>query len=142
MSPAARSLRAMFFDAGNTLIRMDYAAVAKTLAGLGVTVSPDDLQRSEWRARVRLDTDLLAPPAGGASTAPRAVADRYLSYVLDGAGVTDAATIDAVLEWRRTYNRPIGLWYAAEPTAGDALDLAQSAGFRTAVISNSNGSAR
>jgi putative hydrolase of the HAD superfamily len=141
-SPARAAPRAIFFDAGNTLIRMDYAAVVKTLAGLGVTVTADDLQRSEWRARVRLDTDLLAPPAGAMSTETRTVADRYLTYVLEGAGVVDPATVAAMSEWRRSYNAPVGLWYALEPSAEPALALARAAGVRTAVISNSNGSAR
>ena len=140
--PPVRPPRALFFDAGNTLIRMDYAAVAKTLAGLHVSVTMDDLERAEWRARVRLDADVLAPPAGSASTETRAVADRYLAYVLEGAGVTNEATVAAVLEWRRTCNTPIGLWYAREANAEAALSLARSAGLTTAVISNSNGSIR
>ena len=140
--PPFRAPRAIFFDAGNTLIRMDYAAVADTLARLGVRVSMDDLERSEWRARVRLDTDVLSVPAGRASTETRAVADRYLTYVLEGAGVTTASTVAAVVEWRRTYNPPIGLWYAREPNAEAALTRARAAGLSTAVISNSNGSVR
>ena len=138
--PPFRAPRAIFFDAGNTLIRMDYAAVADTLARLGVDVSVDDLERSDWRARVRLDADVLSPPAGRASTETRAVADRYLTYVLEGAGVTNASTLAAVIEWRRTYNTPIGLWYAREPKAEAALARARAAGLATAVVSNSNGS--
>src|SRR5439155_23040374 len=49
------SLRAIFFDAGNTLVRIDYAAIAAALAARGVSTTPDDLMRAEWRARVPLD---------------------------------------------------------------------------------------
>ncbi len=53
----------MFFDAGNTLLRIDYAAIAAQLGRLGAPVAEAALERAEWRARVRLDADVLA---GGA----------------------------------------------------------------------------
>lgn len=134
-------MRAIFFDAGNTLIRMDYAAITDAVARAGATVTPDTLQRAEWQARVRLDADLLAPQHR-VSTESRTVADRYVQYMLEGAGVTDPDTITAVIDWRRGYNVPVGIFYAPEPAARPALELAHSAGVRTAVISNSNGSVR
>ena len=137
--PRGQPPRAIFFDAGNTLIRMDYSAIAAALARVGRLVGIDALQRAEWRARVRLDADLLAP---GVSTETRTVADRYLEYMLEGVGVTDPAIVAAVVEWRRGYNPPIGIFYAPEPAARPALELAHAHGVRTAVISNSNGSAR
>ena len=45
-------VRAIFFDAGNTLVRMNFAAVADRLRALGVTVTTDALIRAERRARV------------------------------------------------------------------------------------------
>ena len=140
------SLRAIFFDAGNTLVRIDYAAVAAALAARGVRTTADDLMRAEWRARVRLDADVFArteTPAGEiASTESRATHNRYLAYVLEGVGVTDAGLVGAMDEWRRGYNQPLGLWTAPEPDAAPALTLAREAGLRTGVISNSNGSIR
>ncbi len=44
-------IRAVFFDAGNTLVRMNYAAIAVELAAHGVCATPDEVQRAEWRAR-------------------------------------------------------------------------------------------
>jgi putative hydrolase of the HAD superfamily len=134
-------LRAIFFDAGNTLVRIDYGAVAAALEGRGVTVSADDLMRAEWRARVRLDAEVFAA-TGVASTEARATHGRYLTYVLEGAGVTDPAVVEAMLQWRWTYNRPLGLWTAPEPAAAPALRRARAAGLRTGVISNSNGTIR
>ena len=130
--------RAIFFDAGNTLLRMNYAAIASQLATLGVGVTEAVLQRAEWRARVRLDADLFA--TRGASTESRSVAGRYLRYLLEGLGVTDAATAQAMAEWRHGYNPPVGLWNTAEPAATAALVLAREAGLVAGVISNSNGS--
>ncbi|HKC96961.1 MAG TPA: HAD-IA family hydrolase, partial [Methylomirabilota bacterium] len=48
---------------------------------------------------------------------------------------------ERVTEWRRTYNRPTGVWSARDPQALDALALVRRAGARAAAISNSNGSA-
>ncbi len=110
------SLRAIFFDAGNTLIRIDYAAIAAALAARGVSTTPDDLMRAEWRARVRLDADVFA--------------------------TGEIASTDAMDEWRRGYNQPLGLWTAPEPEAAPALTLARDSGLRTGVISNSNGMIR
>lgn len=128
--------RAIFFDAGNTLLRMNYAVIAGQLATLGVIVTPETVQRAEWRARVRLDASL----APGASTESQSTGGRYLRYVLDELGVTDEATITALAAWRRTYNPPVGLWNTPEPEADVALALVRARGVRAAVISNSNGS--
>ena len=132
MSP---SVRAVFFDAGNTLIRMDDAAIAAALGRHGVAATADDVQRAEWRARVRLDASLQP----GASTEHPDTGERYVVYVLDELGVRDGATVAALAAWRRSYNAPHGLWTAIEPGAAEALALAREAGLRTAVISNSNG---
>src|SRR2546423_7825609 len=79
--------KAIFFDAGNTLLRMNYAAIAGELARLGVAATADAVERAEWSARVRLDPELAA--ARGVSTERRATGDRYLRYLLHGLGVTD-----------------------------------------------------
>lgn len=131
-------MRAIFFDAGNTLLRMDYAAIAGELARHGVRVAPAAVQRAEWQARVQLDDQLFAR-APGASSETAATATRYLSLLLEGLGVVDAQTIERVAEWRRTYNPPVGVWTARDPQALEALALVHRAGARAAAISNSNG---
>jgi len=141
-SRSRHALRAIFLDAGNTLLRMNYPAIAGALAARGHPVSPDDVQRAEWRARVRLDTEVLAPAAGRVSTESRATGSRYVALILDELGVRSpevAASIDA---WRASFNRPFGLFTLAEPAAAPALRLAREAGVATAVISNSNGTVR
>jgi putative hydrolase of the HAD superfamily len=134
-------MRAILFDAGNTLIRMDYAAIAGELARHGVIVTPETVQRAEWRARVRLDAELFAP-ARPSSTESRDTIERYTRTVLEGAGVTDGAVIAAMVDWRRRYNPPIGLWTVAEPEAAAALALVREAGCIAGVVSNSNGTIR
>jgi len=132
-------VRAIFFDAGNTLLRMNYGAIADALAREGAPVAPEALARADWSARVRLDADLVALRT---STESVTTADRYVRYLLEGAGVDDERVITAVAAWRRTYNPPVGVWNTAEPLAAEALRLVRNAGLRAAVISNSNGSVR
>jgi putative hydrolase of the HAD superfamily len=132
----------VFFDAGNTLVRMDYAAIAGALRGHGIVVSATDVQRAEWRARVLLDAELGGRPRRHASTEAGSVRDLYSRLILAGLGVEDGRVVDAMAAWRRTYNSPEGLWNTIEPAAEAALRLVRSAGLGAAVISNSNGSIR
>jgi putative hydrolase of the HAD superfamily len=136
----SRPLRALFFDAGNTLIRMNYQVIAAELAAHGVTATAQDLERGEWRARARLDEALGL--AGAVSTETPATADRYLELILEEVGVREASVVAAMSAWRARYNPPVGLWDVAEPGAEAALRLVRAAGLGAAVISNSNGSVR
>ncbi len=138
----SRPPRAIFFDAGNTLIRLDHDVIAAALARHGIRVSRDDVERADWRARVALDADMLGPLGPTASTENRGVADRYLELILERLGVTEPAMVAALTAWRREYNAPVGLWNVREPAAEAALVLARESGAQAAVISNSNGTAR
>ena len=131
-------LRAILFDAGNTLIRIDYAAVVAALAAHGVSTTPDALMRAEWRARVRLDDNIFGT-GEVASTEARTTHSQYMAYMLEGVGVTDPGIVNAMDAWRRAYNQPVGLWTALEPAAAPALTLARDARLATGVVSNSNG---
>ena len=133
------SIRVVLFDAGNTLLRMDYAVIAAELARHGVRVAPDAVQRAEWQARVHLDDQVFAR-AAGASTETQESATRYMRLVLEGLGVADGSTVERVAEWRRTYNPPLGVWTAHDPQAPESLALVRRSGARAAAISNSNGS--
>jgi putative hydrolase of the HAD superfamily len=135
-------IRAVFFDAGNTLVRMDYPVIAGQLAAHGVPATPDAVERAEWRARVRLDEEVFAPTRAGASTESRSSAGRYVRYLLEELGVRDERIVEALVEWRRAYNPPVGLWNTPDPCAAPALRLARARGLAAAVISNSNGSVR
>ena len=132
------SIRALFFDAGNTLLRINYAAIAEQLALHGIRRSHEAVAQAEYRARVRLDPHL----APGSSTESRSVAGYYFRYVLEELGITDPETVQAVAAWRREYNPPVGLWHVPDPEAETALRLARDAGCVAGVISNSNGSVR
>ena len=137
-SPARPPVRAVIFDAGNTLLRMNYGIIAGHLATRGRAASPEQVEDAELRARVRLDPHL----APGASTESTVTHGRYLRYLLENLAITDDAEIDAIARWRRGYNLPVGLWNRADPEALAALRRVRAAGLVAGVISNSNGSVR
>jgi putative hydrolase of the HAD superfamily len=127
--------RAVLFDAGNTLLRMNYAAIAGHLEGRGHAVSVETIEDAELRARVRLDTDL----ARGVSTEGRTAQDLYAVYLLEGLGITDAGEIEAAAAFRRSYNAPAGLFNVADRHALPAIRRVKAAGLVAGVVSNSNG---
>lgn len=131
-------VRAIFFDAGNTLLRMNYAAIVAELGRHGVSRTPDEVVRAEYQARVRLDP-YLAP---GASTESQSVAGYYFRFLLEALGVADPETSRALAEWRKSYNPPVGLWNQADPEAERALQRLRAQGLGAGVVSNSNGSVR
>ncbi len=133
-----RRLRAIFFDAGNTLLRMDYPVIAGHLAARGHPVGAAQVEEAELRARVRLDPHL----APGASTESTTIHGRYLRYLLEHLGITDEDEVQDIARWRRGYNLPVGLWNQADPEAEAALRRVKGAGIVAGVISNSNGSVR
>jgi HAD superfamily hydrolase (TIGR01509 family) len=133
-----RPLRAVIFDAGNTLLRMDYRVIAEELTSRGRAASAEQVEDAELRARVRLDPHL----APGASTESTATHGRYLRYLLEHLAVTDETEIEAIARWRRGYNLPFGLWNRADPEAAAAVRRVRQAGLVAGVVSNSNGSVR
>jgi putative hydrolase of the HAD superfamily len=129
--------RALLFDAGNTLLRMNYPAIAGHLRSRGHTADPEAIEEAELRARVRLDADL----ARGASTEGRAAQDSYLAYLLGGLGITDPAEVEAASAFRQSYNAPAGLFDRAFPGAQSTIRRVKAAGLVVGVVSNSNGNA-
>lgn len=136
--PARSRTRAVLFDAGNTLLRMNYPAIAQHLARRGHAVTVEAVEEAELHARVRLDADL----ARGVSTEGRPAQDRYTSYLLEGLGLTDVEEIEAAVSFKRGYNPPAGLFDRAHPGARAAIRDVKAAGLVAGVVSNSNGSAR
>jgi putative hydrolase of the HAD superfamily len=138
-SPTRPPIRAVIFDAGNTLLRMNYGVIADHLRTRGRTASPEEVEEAELRARIRLDP-YLAP--GASSTESTVTHGRYLRYLLENLAIIDEAEIEAIARWRRGYNLPVGLWNRADPEALAAIRRVRAAGLVAGVISNSNGSVR
>jgi len=127
----------VIFDAGHTLLEMDYACVTAYLVGRGHDVDRERVMAAERRARMRLDVE-RSEPAGRRRTGE----GRYVRYLADDLGITDDAERRAIAEWRRGFNVPIGLCHQADGAAASAIARACARGLVVGVISNSNGSVR
>ena len=130
-------IRAIVFDAGNTLLEMDYPLIAAQLRLRGHGVTEARVADAERRARVRLDEERAAQPAR-----ERTGSGRYFRYLLTNLGIDDDGELAALTRWRRGFNLPIGLCHRANPEAVAALSRLRAARIVTGVISNSNGSVR
>jgi FMN phosphatase YigB (HAD superfamily) len=132
-------LRALLFDAGYTLLEMDYGAVAGFLRARGHPRDEAAVIEAERRARMRLEAERAAQAAAGGPRA-RTGEGRYLRYLLEHLAIAGEAEHHAVTEWRRQFNPPIGLCHRADGEAAAALRRAREAGCVVGVVSNSNGS--
>jgi len=129
------TLRAVFFDAGNTLLSLDYPAIVEALAAEGIPVGREQVWRAECRARVRLDP-LLAEIAVRESAE---VFTRYMRFTFDELEIAWGARAERVLTTLRDINRGQGLWRAATPGASEVLHELTGRGYLVGVISNADG---
>ena len=130
-------IRALVFDAGHTLLEMDYARLTEYLVSRGWDLGEATVMEAERRARMRLDVERAAQ-----ATRERTGEGRYVRYLVEYLGITDEAERSAIAEWRRSFNVPIGLCHRADGEAAKALQRARDMGLVVGVISNSNGSAQ
>ncbi|HLC40504.1 MAG TPA: HAD-IA family hydrolase [Methylomirabilota bacterium] len=131
-------LRALFFDAGNTLLEINYAAIRECLIRHGHRAEAEAVRHAEYQARVKLDPHL----APGSSTEDGSIFRLYIEYVLEGLGIEGPELIAQVIKELRDYNPPVGLWDVAHPEAKRLLEQLTGSGIQLGVISNSNGSVR
>src|SRR3972149_1178694 len=87
-------LRAIFFDAGNTLLEINYAHIRDCLLSLGHDMAVEAVRRAECLARVRLDPHL----APGSSTEDGLIFRLYFTYLLEGLGIGNGETAERVMD--------------------------------------------
>ena len=137
-------LEAVLFDAGGTLVRLDFEWMSEALATLGARVTPGELRRAEVEGRRRYDRSTearagdatgLEPPLGHAGDVRE-----YFGGMLEAAGLPDAV-VAAALDRFQLRQRETGLWTRPMEGARGALDALAALGVRRAVVSNSDGRA-
>ncbi|MBI2902669.1 MAG: HAD-IA family hydrolase [Candidatus Methylomirabilis oxyfera] len=130
------ALEAVLFDAGNTVMLVNYAVVAEALASEGFDVQEDLVREAEYRARVRLDPIL----ARRNSTEAPEIFRTYIGFVCEGLGVEWGAATERAFRWLAEYNREHNLWNRPNPQARAVLERLQSRNLAVGMISNSDGS--
>jgi HAD superfamily hydrolase (TIGR01509 family) len=136
-------LEAVVFDAGGTLVRLDFEWMAEAVSELGTPLDPATLRRAEIEGRRRYDASVGAPAGPGALNPPLGATGDIRAYflgMLEAAGVP-AAVRAAAFERFRVQQEGPGLWSRPMEGARAALDGVAALGLRRAVVSNSDGRA-
>ena len=134
------------FDAGGTLVRIDFEWVSAMLHELGLPAGVEDLRRAEIHGRRRYDA--LAgrtprTPAPGPHPALGSVGptQAYFSGMLEAAGCRHPVLEEALERLRLRQSPPSFLWARPMEGARHALDALAALRVRTCCVSNSDGRA-
>lgn len=130
---ARPALEAVVFDAGGTLVRLDYEWMAALLAGLGVATSPPALRRAEIAGRRAYDA--------GARDGRLAAAEVYWAGIVAAAGCPADVVPAAVAAMRRRQDSDAFLWARPMEGARAAIDGLARLGLALACVSNADGRA-
>jgi putative hydrolase of the HAD superfamily len=143
-APGRPALEAVLFDAGGTLVRLDFEWMSGCLAGLGIDADVAALRRAEVAGRraydARRGSGVSAPAAASADGAAEHDPDPYFSGMLQALGA-GPATIAAALAAFRVRHLECGLWTRPVEGAREAVDALAAQGLALAVVSNSDGRA-
>lgn len=129
------ALKAAIFDAGNTVMLINYGVVVEALVAEGCDVDEAAVREAEYRARVRLDPVL----ARRNSTEAPQIFQTYMRFVCEGIGVPWGVAAEQALRRLAEYHREHNLWNQPNPQARTVLHTLCSNGLTLGMISNSNG---
>lgn len=128
-------LRAVFFDAGGTLVHVDYGRVAKALRrAVGRAPSLKALTGAEYAGRAAVEAAMAAEP--GMDDGSRW--QLHFFGALTSLGFTREELVNAGPEIRAEHERA-NLWTVVQPGAAEGLAALRARGLAVACISNSNG---
>jgi len=140
-------LDAVVFDAGGTLVRLDFEWISGMLATLGVTASVAQLRRAEVHGRKCLDAAAAAGPRDRSPGTPHpaigsfAPVEAYFRGMLEAAGCRHPLLDEALDRLNERQASDHFLWARPMEGARDALDALPGLGLRAACVSNSDGRA-
>ncbi len=140
-------LDAIVFDAGGTLVRVDFEWLAGMLGALGFAIDADAVRRAEVAGRRAYDAvcdRVLAtlPPGGGhPPLSTLGPSDAYFTGTFEALGLPEDLRAEAL---RRTWEYQRSdrfLWGVPAEGARAALDGLAPTGLRLACVSNADGRA-
>lgn len=129
------TLKAVIFDAGNTIMLVNYGVVVEALSAEGYGVDEAVVREAEYRARVRLDPIL----ARRNSTEAPQIFRTYMRFVCEEIDVPWGAAAERALGRMAEYHRTQNLWNRLDPHALAVLTALREHGLTLGMISNSNG---
>jgi putative hydrolase of the HAD superfamily len=138
MMPA--KIRAIFFDAGNTLLYPRLEEIAQALTGIGFPAEVEDFCEAERAGKRALD-DWLWPQIRSGQI-PKVIDPyywrAYLEFLTQRVGVPEEKQAE-VMQWISGHFRNIETWSRVLPEIPSSLAELQAAGYFLGVISNSVG---
>ncbi|MCE9627573.1 MAG: HAD family hydrolase [Candidatus Eisenbacteria bacterium] len=139
-------LHAVVFDAGGTLVRIDFEWIVTMLAELGIATTFEQVRHAEVHGRRRYDAAAgnkpntpalgLHPPLG--SVAPTR---SYFSGLLEAVGCRHPLLEEALERFQQKQVPPSLLWSRPMEGARQCLDALSAMGMRACCVSNSDGRA-
>ena len=141
--PERIPLEAVLFDAGGTLVRLDFEWMSERLRSYGLEVPVDRLRRGEIEGRRRYDASRGPAPRPGDPVRPLGaigITDAYYRGMVEAAGVRSDVIPALLVDFERRHAE-VGLWNRPLEGARAAIDGIAALGFRRAVVSNSDGRA-
>lgn len=132
-------VRMFCLDAGNTVIFLDHARVARLVTEAGAPVSADALVVAEGEAKRALETGGMTEIAWNEDHAPGAKGwGRMVATILARAGV-DAAKLQRLVEMLWVDHKRLNLWSLVPAGFVDAMSRIRARGVRVVLVSNSEG---
>ncbi len=132
--PVHRSLEAVLFDAGNTLVFVDPDRVLAIFAEMGVPTTPESFREAEFAARGHLERVVEEGAAGTEEHVWR----EYFVTLFRECGVPDGV-VEEIGERIRAAHRDEHLWSHVAEDTGPALERLRREGYRLGVVSNADG---
>jgi putative hydrolase of the HAD superfamily len=133
------NLEAILFDAGGTLVRIDYALVSAAAAALGVAVSERALLRGEAAARRAVDA--MADSRGSLEGTDASRIGGYFENLVRSAGLPENA-VGPVVRAMQAGHAESNLWRVPLEGVYETLRGLRARGVRAAVVSNGDGRIR
>lgn len=133
---ALGELEAVIFDAGGTLVELDYAFIAGRAGARGVPLAAAGLRRAEARSRQAIDA--RARRTGRVKDRDADRLGRYFGELLEAAGVESGLAWALAAELHAVHVAD-SLWRVPLEGAYETLRGLRARGLKTAVVSNADG---
>jgi putative hydrolase of the HAD superfamily len=128
------TIKAIFFDAGNTLLFLDHRVVLPILSEFGGEADESVFKEAEIHARIRLTQRIEE----GAFGTENHLWQEYFQNLFLASGVPESQLETLGAEVRKVHQER-HLWTYMDPATPGALDALKAAGYELAVISNADG---
>jgi HAD superfamily hydrolase (TIGR01509 family) len=128
------AITTILFDAGGTLVYLDYTFLVRELRRAGIATSVRAIRLAEYAAKAEIDRRLLGAVADTDETRRRP----YFTVLLEHLGV-EAALATRLIEHFDAAHKQDNLWRKMLPSTPAVLTALRNRGLTLGVISNADG---